>query len=55
MALMIRGFHDAETERLFRRDSRSKLLRTLQRVALRKLLVLRAAETLNDFRVPPGN
>ena len=28
---------------------------TLQRAALRKLLVLDAAETIGDLRVPPGN
>jgi toxin HigB-1 len=55
MARMIRGFRDTETERLFRRDRGSKLARQLQRSALRKLLLLHAAESLNDLRVPPGN
>ncbi len=52
---MIRGFGDAETERLFRRERGSKLARPLQRAALRKLLLLDAAESLDDLRVPPGN
>ncbi len=52
---MIRGFSDAETERLFRRNPGSKLPRPLQRAALRKLLLLDAAESLDDLRVPPGN
>jgi proteic killer suppression protein len=55
MARMIRGFRDTETERLFRRERGSKLARPLQRAALRKLLLLDAAESLDDLRVPPGN
>lgn len=52
---MIRSFRDAATERLFRRERGSKLARPLQRAALRKLLLLDAAESLGDLRVPPGN
>jgi toxin HigB-1 len=52
---MIRSFRDRETERVFLRESRTKLSRTLERAALRKLLLLDAAEALNDLRVPPGN
>jgi proteic killer suppression protein len=55
MARMIRGFRDAETERLFRRERGSKLARPLRRAALRKLLLLDAATALDDLRVPPGN
>ncbi len=52
---MIRSFRDAETERLFRRLSVKRMAQSLQRAAIRKLLVLNAAETLDDLRVPPGN
>jgi proteic killer suppression protein len=52
---MIRGFRDRATERLFRRERGSRLSRGLQRVSMRKLLVLDAAESLDDLRVPPGN
>ena len=55
MAHMIRSFRDTETERLFRRERGSKLARPLQRAALRKLLLLDAAESLDDLRVPPSN
>jgi proteic killer suppression protein len=55
MACMIRSFRDTETERLFRRERGCKLARPLQRAALRKLLLLDAAESLDDLRVPPGN
>ena len=55
MMCMIRSFRDAETERLFRRERGSKLARPLHRAAQRKLLLLDAAESLDDLRVPPGN
>jgi addiction module HigA family antidote len=52
---MIRSFRDEDTERLFLRERRTKLDRTWGRSALRKLLILDAAVTLGDLRVPPGN
>jgi toxin HigB-1 len=55
MHWMIRSFRDKETERLFLRERRTKIASTLRRPALRKLLLLDAAETLGDVRVPPGN
>ena len=55
MARMIRSFRDTDTERVFRRERGSKLARPLQRAALRKLLLLDAAESLDDLRVPPSN
>ena len=52
---MSRSFRDKETERIFLRERRLKLARSLQRAALRKLLLLDAAESLQDLRAPPGN
>ena len=52
---MIRSFRDDETERLFRRERVKRLDRKLQRVALRKLLLIDAAESLEDLRFPSGN
>ena len=52
---MIRSFRDKETEGLFRREPVKKIARPVQRPALRKLLLLDAAESLDDLRVPPGN
>lgn len=52
---MIQSFRDDETEQLFRRQPVKKLPPNVQRPALRKLLLLDAAESLNDLRVPPGN
>jgi toxin HigB-1 len=52
---MIRSFSDKNTERLFRREKVKRFSGKLQRAALRKLLMLDAAESLDDLRVPPGN
>lgn len=52
---MLRSFADKDTEGVWRRQ-RSRLLDpTTQRAALRKLLILDAAEALDEVRIPPGN
>ncbi|HEV7242598.1 MAG TPA: type II toxin-antitoxin system RelE/ParE family toxin [Thermoanaerobaculia bacterium] len=52
---MIRTWADDEAEKLFNRQRSRRLPSDLQRVALRKLLMLDAATTLDDLRVPPAN
>lgn len=52
---MIQTFADSETERVFRRESVKRFPLPMRRVGLRKLLLLDAAESLDDLRVPPGN
>lgn len=52
---MIKSFRDRETERLFARHPTRRFGVDVQRVALRKLRMLDAAESLEDLRVPPGN
>ena len=52
---MIRSFRDPSTERLWLRQRVKSIDPRIERVALRKLLMLDAAETLDDLRVPPGN
>ena len=52
---MIRSFRDRETEKVFERERSRRLPPDLQRRAHRKLLLLDAAETVEDLRVPPGN
>lgn len=52
---VIRSFGAGDTERLWRRQRVAKLGPDLQRAAYRKLLILDAAEVLQDLRVPPGN
>lgn len=51
---MIRNFADKETERLFQ-DERVRRFQSFERQARRKLLLLDAASSLDDLRVPPGN
>lgn len=52
---MLRSFANKETKRVWQRQRVRKLKGEVQRAALRKLLILDAAETLDDLRVPPGN
>ena len=51
---MIKGFRCRETQKVFERRS-SRRFRSIQKVALRKLLMLDAAEALQDLRLPPAN
>ena len=52
---MLQSFSDKDTERVWRREQVRKFHPVLRRVALRKLAILDAAESLTDLRVPPGN
>lgn len=52
---MLGSFGDKDTERVWQRQRSRKLDEKTQRMALRKLLILDAAEGLDDLRVPPGN
>ena len=52
---MIESFRDGRTQKLFRREPVKQLVEPIRRAALRKLLMLDAAESLADLQVPPGN
>jgi proteic killer suppression protein len=52
---VIRSFADKEAERIFERTRSRKYDDATQRAALKKLLILDAAETIEDLQVPPGN
>lgn len=52
---MIQSFADRDTERLFRREPVRRFPADLRRVILRKLVLVDAAERLDDLRVPHGN
>lgn len=53
---MIRSFRDSETQGLWETGrSKHKPPASIRRAALRKLLMLDSAATLQDLRVPPGN
>ena len=53
--MVIRSFGNAATEQLWSRESPKKLDPRVERTAQRKLVMLDAAEALDDLRVPPGN
>ncbi|MBW2287772.1 MAG: type II toxin-antitoxin system RelE/ParE family toxin [Deltaproteobacteria bacterium] len=52
---MIRSFRNREAERVFERERSRRFPPDVQRRAHRKMLLLDAAEALDDLRVPPGN
>lgn len=52
---VIRSFRDAETEKVFSRVRSRRFSGQLARAALKKLLLLDAAEAVADLRIPPGN
>lgn len=51
----IRSFHDKETELVYNQQFSKKLPNTIQKIALRKLMMLDNAEALQDLRNPPSN
>lgn len=52
---MICNFADKETEKIYNGNFSKKLPESIQRRALRKLMMIDAANNLNDLRVPPAN
>ena len=52
---MLRSFSGRDAELVWQRKHVRRLDAGTQRAALRKLLILDAAETLDDLRIPPGN
>ena len=52
---MIRSFRNKDTEAIWQRRYVKKLSPELSRLAHNKLVLINAAESINDLRVPPGN
>lgn len=52
---VLRSFRDKDAERVWLRQRSRRLDEATQRAALRKLLILDAADALSDVMVPPGN
>ena len=52
---MIKTFADKDTEKIYHQDNTRKFSPNIQRAALRKLLMIDAAATLNDLRIPTSN
>lgn len=51
---MIQSFSDRDTEELFRTEA-NRRFHAIARVALRKLIQMNQAGSLDDLKVPPGN
>ena len=52
---MIKSFKDKETEKVYNQVFSRKLPNDIQRIALRKLIMIDNAACLDDLKVPPGN
>ena len=52
---MIKSSRCEETRKIFGREASRQFSSTVHRAAHRKLLILDAAESLADLRVPPAN
>lgn len=52
---MIRSFRNDEARKVFQRQRSRRVPEDLQRIALRKLTMLDAVESIEDLRTPPGN
>ena len=52
---MINNFADKETEKVYHQIFSKKLPQSIQKIALRKLIMMDASECLEDLRIPPAN
>ena len=52
---MIRSFKDKETENIYNGIFSKRFPTNIQKVALRKLIMLNSSNSLNDLRIPPSN
>jgi proteic killer suppression protein len=53
--MAILSFADEEAAKIFNCQFSKRLPRDIQRTALRKLIYLDKAQSLNDLRIPPSN
>jgi proteic killer suppression protein len=53
--VMIKSFADRETEGIWNGRRSRRLPVEIQVIALRKLRLINAANSVNDLRIPPGN
>ncbi len=52
---MIISFRDKETKRVWEESYSKRFPKEIQRIGLRKLILIHRAKDLNDLRIPPGN
>ena len=53
--MAILGFADKETAKIFRGEFSRRIPQEIQTIALRKLIYMDKAKSLNDLRIPPAN
>lgn len=53
--IVIKTFADKETEKVYHQTFSKKLPQSIQKVALRKLIMIDNAGCLEDLRIPPAN
>lgn len=52
---MIKTFADKEAEKIFNQVFSKKIPQSIQKIALRKLIMIDKAQSLEDLRIPPAN
>ena len=52
---MISSFEDKETEKIWNQTYSKRFAKSIQKIGLRKLIIVHRAKDLNDLRIPPGN
>src|SRR5699024_10077932 len=52
---MIKNFADKETQKVYHQEFSKKIPQSIQKIALRKLLMIDNVFDINDLRVPPAN
>ena len=55
MFVMIKSFKDKDTESIYKNINVKKYSKEISKIALRKLIMIDAANALSDLKVPPGN
>lgn len=53
--IMIKSFACKETEKIYEQQFSSKLPQSIQKTALRKLIMVNNSADLNDLKIPPSN
>ncbi len=52
---MIESFKDKETQKIWNEIYSKRYPNDIQRIGLRKLILIHRAKDVNDLRIPPGN
>ena len=53
--IVIKSFADKETQKVYQQEFSKKIPIDIQRIALRKLMLLNNAKSLFDLKNPPAN